>query len=141
VTAPLYYVAYPCTPMPRKLRLGRWTWTIRDGATGPVLASGTAWTERGALHCRDRAAARAVPITGVCRDDRPVLHPLGPVEAYRLTCRLELDDVPVTVKVDGPGTVVLWPAVALTTKQEVHAMHVVLDATDAPVRWAGVAPC
>ena len=27
---PIYYTTFPHTPMPRRIRLGRWTWTITD---------------------------------------------------------------------------------------------------------------
>ncbi len=72
-----------------------------------------------------------------------VMHALTQPEADGLTRRLQAEDVPVTVRVEGPCggpyTVVLWPAVALTTPQQAHTLHVVCEATDSPVRWAGVA--
>lgn len=79
-------------------------------------------------------------LAGVCRCDLPVRHPLSASEAEMLTRELSRDDVPVTVRVDGPGgQVLLWPALALTTRQQVHTLNVVRRVTDAPVRWAGAA--
>lgn len=49
---PIYYAAFPHTPMPRRERLGRWSWQITDGMTGPVIASGTAPTRGAALRAR-----------------------------------------------------------------------------------------
>lgn len=137
---PIYYTRFE-SPSYNRAHLGRWEWVIRDGMTGPVLASGHTLTERGAQRAIERVTRRCVCIAGVHRCDRPVLHPLGAMEAYYLTCQLDLDGVPVTVRVDGPadGTVILWPALALTPRQEAHTLHVVRRATDAPVRWAGVA--
>lgn len=141
MTAPTIYLKAFASPHSRQVRFGLWQWSITDGLTGPRVTGGTCRTEWGAHRRLERAAARCVCIAGDVRCDRPVLHPLTAMDAYRLTCRLALDDVPVTVRVDGPGVVVLWPAVALTTVQEVRALRAVLPATDAPVRWAGaVAP-
>lgn len=137
---PIYYTAFVHTPMPVYVRLGCWAWKITDGMTGRTLASGTALTKRAAMRRRLFAEARCRRITGDCRCDRPVLHHLSTQEACGLTDRLWLDGVPVTVRVDGPQrTVVLHPALALTTAQQVRALHLVCDKTDAPVRWAGVA--
>lgn len=137
-TAPIYYTRFEA-PGYRRIRRGWWAWWIRDGMTGPILAEGHALTERGALRAIERTTRRCVCVAGDCRCDRPVLHRLTQMEAYALTERLQRDDVPVTVRVDGPDTVVLWPALALTPRQEAHALRLVLGRTDAPVRWAGVA--
>jgi hypothetical protein len=78
-------------------------------------------------------------VANIVRYDRPVLHRLAQHEVDRINAQLAADGVPVTVRIDGPAAeVVLWPAVALTTAQEVHAMHVVMVVTDAPVHWAGI---
>lgn len=138
---PIYYCRYE-SPAYRRIRPLRWRWELRDGPTGPVIASGHTLTETGAHRAITRAARRCVCVTGDIRCDRPVLRPLDAMAAYRLTQRLQREDVPVTVRVDGPDsarTVVLWPALALTSEQEAHTLHVVLAGTDAPVRWAGVA--
>ncbi|GAA2681875.1 hypothetical protein [Actinoplanes palleronii] len=137
---PIYYLDFLHTPMPRRVRFGHWTWVIRDGMTGPVIAAGTALTERAALRQRIHAEVRCVCVAGCCRDDRPVQHPLTAAEANAITRQLDLEGVPVTVRVDGPDRqVVLWPALALTTEQEVRTLRLVCADTDAPVRWAGVA--
>jgi hypothetical protein len=69
------------------------------------------------------------------------MHELTQPEADGLTRRLQAEDVPVTVRVEGgqggPRTVVLWPSLALTTAQQAHTLHVVCHETDSPVRWAG----
>jgi hypothetical protein len=130
------------------------TWEVTDGIGGPVLASGRRLTRRGAEKAAAHAAAlcgpwepdpdpepalNPEPLEGVCRCDRPVLHPLKPMDAYALTRTLELADIPVTVKLPTDNLVELWPALALTTRQVVRAQRLVQRATDAPVRWAGVA--
>lgn len=136
---PLYCVTFGA-PSYHRARLGRWDWAVRDGMTGPTLAQGHTLTERGAHRAIERIVRRCVPISGDFRCDRPVLHYLSHQEVCGLTDELWHDGVPVTVRVDGPArTVVLWPALALTSQQEAHALHVVCDRTDAPVRWAGVA--
>jgi hypothetical protein len=83
----------------------------------------------------------ATKLTGVCRADRRVRRPLIAFEAEELSEQLQAEGLPVTVQlpVEGDPQIVLWPALALTTREQVHAMHVVKEATDAPVRWAGVA--
>lgn len=128
-------------------RLGYRTWEVTDGIGGPLLVSGWALTRAGAERAAAEAAATCVPwvepepLAGVCRADLPVLHPLTAMEAYELTCRLALDDVPVTVRVDGPDggprEVVLWPALALTARQQAHTLVEVRRVTDAPMHWAG----
>jgi hypothetical protein len=137
---PIYFVRFAHRPVPWPERRGRWVWAITDGMAGRTIAKGTALTQRGAVRRQERAYGRCVCVTGTCRADRPVLHPLDRMAAHAITDRLQRDDIPVTVRVDGPdGTVVLWPALALSTEQEVRALHAVLDRTDSPVRWAGVA--
>ena|GEM_PF-2712937 len=69
---PLYYAAFVHTPMPVRVRLGRWRWLIQDSMTGPVLASGHALTEAGALRARLRAEVSCRPeqerLDAICRD-------------------------------------------------------------------------
>jgi hypothetical protein len=81
----------------------------------------------------------ASTLAGICRADRPVRHPLTAWDLTELNA--ELHDDGVTVKVvgpeDGPGIVVLHMATPLTTDRQVHAMRLVMDRTDATVRWAG----
>jgi hypothetical protein len=140
-TRKIYYCRF-AAPGARRIRAGRWAWWITDGLTGPVLAEGTARTEWGAHRALNAALSCSEMATGDCRCDRPVLAPLDQMTAYRLSSRLQRDGVPVTVRVDGPkgaGAVVLWPALALSTEQEVRVLRLVTAATDMPMRWAGVA--
>lgn len=69
---PIYYTAFAHTPMPRRIRLGRWSWQITDGMTGPVIATGTAPTERAALRRRIHTELRCRPeqerLDAICRD-------------------------------------------------------------------------
>lgn len=124
-------------------RLLRRTWEVTDGLGGRVLLSGRALTRRGAKRAAAAAAATCRPLpVGVCRCDLPVLHPLSAMEAYALTCRLDVAGIPVTVRVDGPVNapeVVLWPALQLTSAQQARTLHAVRRVTDAPMHWAGAA--
>lgn len=125
-------------PFYRQVRPWRWVWQVRDGMTGPVLAEGRTLTERGAHRAIERVLRRCVCVEGVCRVDLPVRHALTASEATCLSSRLERDGVPVTVRVDGPdGEVILWPALALTSRQMAHTLVTVRRETDAPVHWAG----
>jgi hypothetical protein len=58
---PTYYASFVHTPMPVRVRRGRWSWMVQDGMTGPTLASGTALTERAALRARIRAEVDCRP--------------------------------------------------------------------------------
>lgn len=58
---PIYYVHFPHTPLPVRVRPGHCKWVITDGMTGPVLACGTALTWGGALRARIRAELRCRP--------------------------------------------------------------------------------
>lgn len=134
--APIYFRDFEA-PGYRRIRPFWWLWQIRDSHTGPILAQGHALTEWGAKRRIEQAVRRCVCVAGTCRCDRPVLRPLPPADARALTETLQADGVPVTVRVDGPEQVVLWPALALTPEQEAHTLHVVCDRTDAQVRWVG----
>jgi hypothetical protein len=134
---PIYLQTFE-SPGYRRTGTFRWTWEIRDSMTGPVLASGHTLTGWGAQRRIARAVRRCVCIAGVHRCDLPVRHPLTAAEAERLTAQLRYDNVPVTVRLDGPpGLVLLWPALTLTSRQQAHTLVTVRRATDAPVRWAG----
>lgn len=136
---PLYCLRYG-SPSYHQARFADWEWAVTDGVGGPVLAKGHTLTEWGAKRAIERTVCRCVPVSGVCRCDRPVLHRLTHWEAVNLTEQLRHDDCPVTVRVDNPaGEVVLWPAVALTSRQEAHTLRLVTRVTDAPVHWAGAA--
>lgn len=127
-------------PSYRQIRAFRWQWTVRDGMTGPVLATGHTLTAWGARRRIEHVTRRCVCIDGVCRCDNPVLKPLTAMDAYALSDRLQRDGIPVTVRIAGPDDaqiVQLWPALALTPRQEAHTLHLVAKETDMPVRWAG----
>jgi hypothetical protein len=83
----------------------------------------------------------AATLPNVCRCDLPVKHPLTAWDLDELNADLQADGVPVTVRIvgpeRGPSQVVLWPALALTTRQMAHTLLLVCARTDAPVRWAG----
>jgi hypothetical protein len=135
---PIYLKTFE-SPGYRRVRLGRWSWEIRDSMTGPVLTSGHTLTEWGARRRIERAVRRCVCIAGVHRCDLPVRHKLTADETKALNVLLAADKVPVTVRQDGPdGEVVLWPALALDSRQMAHTLRLTTRATDAQVRWAGV---
>ena len=139
MSRPPIYIQHAEAPGYRQVRPFRWKWSVRDSSTGPVLAEGHTITSWGARRRIERVVRRCVCVAGDCRADRPVLRPLSAIAAQVLSELLQRDGVPVTVRVDGPDTVVLWPALALTSEQEAQTLHAVLPKTDAPVRWAGVA--
>lgn len=132
---PIYYADFPYSPMPRRSRLGRWTWVITDGMTGRVIASGTALTEGGALRDRIRAEVRCEQRAPYTQEPQ---HPLTVQEIAWISTVLDVAGIPVDLTVSG-GTVVVTPRRELTTSEEVRALRQVAGRTDAPVRWAGVA--
>lgn len=69
---PLLYTDCAYRNLPRKVAVFRWAWSIRDGATGPLLAEGTARTERAAQRHLDRAYGRCVRRQGFVITDRLV---------------------------------------------------------------------
>lgn len=135
MSEPIYYEHFAHRPLPWPERVGRWTWRITDGMAGRTLAEGVALTQRGAV--RKQAAA-----FGRCQQRAPYTqeprHPLTVAEACWICAVLGASGVPVHVDVRGPA-VVITPLRTLSTAQEVRALNAVLDRTDAPVRWAGVA--
>ena len=124
--ATLLYTTF-ASPSRRRERLGRWTWTITDGLTGPVLLSGTARTAWGASRRIERALSRCCPA-------RPgPKRPLSPTAATSLTERLHADGIPVTVCAG--DCVEVCADCPVTTEQEVAALTAVLAATDQRVKW------
>jgi hypothetical protein len=83
----------------------------------------------------------ASTLAGICRADRPVLHPLTADELAALNAALAADGVPVTAQIDGrpwrAATVTLWPSLAIDSRQMAHTLLLVCGRTDLPVRWAG----
>ncbi len=134
----LFYTKF-ASPRYERRWIGRWRWEIRDGLGGiTVLASGHTLTERGAHRRIERTLRRCEQLTWTTATDRPVLRPLSEAEACLICALLQHHGVPVDVSLCGVA-VVVTPIAELTTEQEVRALTAVLDVTDAPVRWAGVA--
>jgi hypothetical protein len=135
MTEPIYFEHFAHRPVPWPEHRGRWIWAITDGMAGRAIASGTALTRRGAVRKQEQAYAR-------CEQRAPYtqepLHPLTVSEACWICAVLGASGVPVHVDVRGPA-VVITPLRTLSTAQEVRALTAVLERTDAPVRWAGVA--
>lgn len=117
----------------RKLRLFRWTWTVRDGLAGPVLAQGTRRTERGAHRAKQNIMTAAKRRTWTTASDHLVLHPLSPVEALAICDDLAAEQIRITIRVT--DWVHLYPAGPVDTADEVHALTVVKARTDARVDW------
>ncbi|GIE75760.1 hypothetical protein Aph02nite_17100 [Actinoplanes philippinensis] len=132
---PLYYEHFAHRPLPWPEHLGRWTWRITDGMGGRTLIEGTALTERGAARKQAAAFARCQQRAPYTHEPR---HPLTSAELAWINTVLDLAGIPVEVQTCGTA-VVVTPQSKLTTEQEVRALTEVLDRTDAPVRWAGVA--
>jgi hypothetical protein len=132
---PIYYADFVHTPMPRRSGAFRWAWTITDGMAGRTLASGTTLTRAGALRARIRVEVR-------CEQRAPYTqqpqHMLTRQEIGWINAVLDVAGIPVEVELCGTA-VVVTPRRELTTEQEVRALSEVLDRTDAPVRWAGMA--
>lgn len=130
------YAAFPDGRV-RKIRLGRWQWTVRDGLTGPVLAQGASLTERLAYWRMGAAVALAEP-TGPLIPPMPLDRPRRPLDewtAAAINGDLAEAGVPVAVQVREDGTVDLWALDPLSTTQEVTALYAVTAETDARVRW------
>lgn len=111
---PIYYTAFAHTPMPRRIRLGRWSWQITDGMTGPVLATGTAPTERAALRRRIHTELR-------CRPEQ---------ERLDAICReLLADGIEVRARYDERHRVCVRPCCEVSTRDEVRALGAFLAIT------------
>jgi hypothetical protein len=134
---PIYFAHFAHRPVPWPERRGRWIWAITDGMAGRTIATGHAITRWGAVRKQEQAYGRCV-FRAWTFDLGPVLNPLSKAEACWICAVLDAAGVPVDVDVRGPA-VVLTPRGTLTTEQEVRALTAVLDRTDSPVRWAGVA--
>jgi hypothetical protein len=132
---PIYFERFAHRPVPWPERRGRWIWAITDGMAGRAIAAGTALTRRGAVRKQDAAYARCEQRAPYTQEPR---HPLTVAELAWINTVLDLAGVPVEVQKCGTA-VVVTPREELTTAQEVRALTEVLDRTDEPVRWAGVA--
>lgn len=126
--APIYYTDWPSQAY-RMIRLGRWAWTVRDGATGPIIAAGETRTEWGAHRRMLRAVAAMERRRHIVDIARPPLHPLTPAEASALTARLGAEGIDVLIEA-GP-VVHVTELLPLTTEQEVRMLYAVAAVTDA----------
>ncbi|GIE35939.1 hypothetical protein Ait01nite_089840 [Actinoplanes italicus] len=135
MTGPIYFEHFAHRPLPWPEHRGRWVWAITDGMAGRAIASGTALTRRGAVRKQEAAYGR-------CEQRAPYtqepLRPLTEEEACLICALLQAKGVPVEVSLCGTA-VVVRQIQRLTTEQEVRVLNAVLDSTDAPFRWAGVA--
>jgi len=93
-------IAFRNYPDQRYRRTGplAWRWSIYDGMAGPLLATGTAHTERAARRRMARNVARCMPYTPVVTDalvDAVLarfaveLREAGPDQLVHLACRAE----------------------------------------------------
>ena len=105
----------------RRVRLGRWTWTITDGMTGPTLASGTAWTARAAMRRRLWAEAR-------CHRRTPQ-HDLE-----EIVQQLHAEGIDVEAHFDDRQRVCVRPACACSDRDHRRVMAAFL-AIASPVLW------
>jgi len=70
-----------------------------------------------------------------------IAHLMTDQDADTIVDQLEAQGIPVAMSHGPGGWVNLRPTGPVTTRQEVRAIRIVEDVTDAPVRWAGtVAP-
>lgn len=102
------------------LGLLRWAWEVTDGYTGPLLATGTCHTRRGAQIAGTFAAAACVPSLGL--------------RLEWTADRLRREGLPVLVRVDEQGRVCVRPQCACSTWDEVRVLRAFLALTSA-VRW------
>lgn len=131
---PLLYTDCAYRNLPRKVAVLRWAWSIRDGATGPLLAEGTARTARAAQRHLDRAYGRCVRRRHVVDIGHPPLHPLTYAEADAIERGLAAEGIRIMLRGD-EREVALCPLAELDTWQKAAALHAVVRATDVPVHW------
>lgn len=117
MTAPIYFANFAHTPMPRREGLGCWRWEITDGHTGPTLVSGTALTGRGALRARLHAEVRLRPESERPESERRQLR----LDAVRE--RLEVEGLPVSVRIDEQDRVCVRPLCPCDTWDEVRVLR------------------
>lgn len=106
-----------------RLRPFRWAWEVTDGHTGPVLATGTTRTRRGAQIAAAFAAAACEPALSL--------------RLEWAADRLRREGLPVQVAVDEQGRVCVRPLCPCSTRDEVRVLRVFLALTSA-VRWERV---
>jgi hypothetical protein len=125
---PIYYANFAHTPMPRRERLGLWSWVITDGMTGPILAYGTAQTERAALRARLHAEMRCRPESERPESEREQLR----LDA--ICARLHEQGIEVEARYDEQHRVCVHPCCEVTTADEVRVLREFLAITSS-VRW------
>jgi hypothetical protein len=101
-------------------RLFRRTWRVTDGRTDVVLASGTAFTRRGAERARATAAAGCEPCLAL--------------RLELVADRLGREGLHVAVRLDAQDRVCVRPLCACSTRDEVRVLRAFLALTSA-VRW------
>lgn len=131
----LYFTAYAHRAIPRRLRLGRWLWEVRDGATGPTLASGHTLTEWGAYRRRNKVAAGCQLRHHIVDISHPPLHPLAAAEVDAIAAGLAAEGVRVRAWLDADSGVHLAPLGPCETWREVRALSAFRCATDARLAW------
>jgi|SRR5690349_19351682 hypothetical protein len=120
---PVYYDNFAYTPMPRRIRFGRWAWVITDGRTGPTLIAGRARTERAALRQRIHAELRCRP-----ESERPEAER----EQLRLDAiceRLHAAGIDVEARYDERHRVCVRPCCEVSTRDEVRMLAAFLAVT------------
>jgi hypothetical protein len=120
VTAPTY-TRFPATH-PFRLGLLRWAWEVTDGYTGPVLATGTTRTRRGAQIAASFAAAACEPALSL--------------RLQWIADRLRREGLRVSVRLDEQDRVCVRPLCACSTRDEVRVLRAFLAITRT-VRWEG----
>jgi hypothetical protein len=120
VTAPTY-TRFPATH-PFRLGLLRWAWEVTDGYTGPVLATGTTRTRRGAQIAASFAAAGCEPALSL--------------RLQWVADRLRREGLPVVARLDEQDRVCVRPLCACSDKDHRRVMRAFLAITRT-VRWEG----
>jgi hypothetical protein len=120
VTAPTY-TRFPATH-PFRLGLLRWAWEVTDGYTGPVLATGTTRTRRGAQIAASFAAAGCEPALSL--------------RLQWVADRLRREGLRVSVRLDEQDRARVRSLCACSTRDEVRVLAAFLALTSA-VRWEG----
>jgi hypothetical protein len=118
VTAPTY-TRFPAVH-PFRLGLLRWAWEVTDGYTGPVLATGTTRTRRGAQIAASFAAAGCEPALSL--------------RLQWIADRLRREGLRVSVRLDEKGRACVRPLCACSTRDEVRVLRAFLALTS-NVRW------
>ncbi|GIE30127.1 hypothetical protein Ait01nite_031720 [Actinoplanes italicus] len=120
MTAPTY-TRFPATH-PFRLGLLRWAWEVTDGYTGPVLATGTTRTRRGAQITAAFAAAGCEPALSL--------------RLQWIADRLRREGLPVVARLDEQDRVCVRALCPCSRDQHLRVMQQFFTITRA-VRWEG----